>query len=164
MMKTGKRGIALMHSFEDCRLRAYPDPKTGGKPYSIGWGNTQYADGRPVGPNDVISQARADEEFAFDLITFEMMIDQAVKVPLTQNQFDALVSIVYNVGPGNKAKSGILRLKSGQPSTLLRLLNAGDYKGAADQFDVWISKGSAVEKGLRRRRAAEKALFLDKSA
>lgn len=164
MMKTGKRGIALMHSFEDCRLRAYPDPKTGGKPYTIGWGNTQYADGRPVGPNDVISQARADEEFAFDLITFETMIDQAVKVPLTQNQFDALVSIVYNVGPGNKVKSGILRLKSGQPSTLLRLLNAGDYKGAADQFDVWISKGSAVEKGLRRRRAAEKALFLDKSA
>lgn len=164
MMKTGKRGIALMHSFEDCRLRAYPDPKTGGKPYTIGWGNTQYADGRPVGPNDVISQARADEEFAFDLITFETMIDQAVKVPLTQNQFDALVSIVYNVGPGNKTKSGILRLKSGQPSTLLRLLNAGDYKGAADQFDVWISKGSAVEKGLRRRRAAEKALFLDKSA
>lgn len=164
MMKTGKRGIALMHSFEECRLRAYPDPKTGGKPYTIGWGNTQYADGRPVGPNDVISQARADEEFAFDLITFEAMIDQAVKVPLTQNQFDALVSIVYNVGPGNKAKSGILRLKSGQPSTLLRLLNAGDYKGAADQFDVWISKGSAVEKGLRRRRAAEKALFLDKSA
>lgn len=164
MMKTGKRGIALMHSFEDCRLRAYPDPKTGGKPYTIGWGNTQYADGRPVGPNDVISQARADEEFAFDLITFETMIEQTVKVPLTQNQFDALVSIVYNVGPGNKAKSGILRLKSGQPSTLLRLLNAGDYKGAADQFDVWISKGSAVEKGLRRRRAAEKALFLDKSA
>lgn len=164
MMKTGKRGIALMHGFEDCRLRAYPDPKTGGKPYTIGWGNTQYADGRPVGPNDVISQARADEEFVFDLITFETMIDKAVKVPLTQNQFDALVSIVYNVGPGSKYKSGILRLKSGQPSTLLRLLNAGDYKGAADQFDVWISKGSAVENGLRRRRAAEKALFLDKSA
>lgn len=160
MMKTSPKGIKLMHDFEDLRLRAYPDPQSGGEPWSIGWGNTQYMDGRKVRPGDVITKQQADEDFAFDLIEFEAMVDRAVTVPLTQGQFDALVSIVYNVGPGNKYKSGIIRLKNGQPSTLLRKLNAGDYKGAADQFDVWISKGTPAERGLRRRRAAEKALFL----
>lgn len=159
-MKTSAKGIALLHSFEDLRLRAYPDPKTGGEPWSIGWGNTQYMDGRKVKKGDVITKAQADEDFAFDLQDFERQVTDAVKVPLTQGQFDALVSIVYNVGPGNKYKDGIIRLKDGRPSTLLRKLNAGDYRGAADQFDVWISKGSAVENGLRRRRAAEKSLFL----
>ncbi|QHJ80202.1 MAG: endolysin/autolysin [Bacteriophage sp.] len=159
-MKTSPKGTALLHSFEDLRLRAYPDPQSGGEPWSIGWGNTQYADGRKVRPGDVITKQRADDEFAFDLIEFEAMVDKAVTVPLTQGQFDALVSIVYNVGPGNRYKSGILRLKSGAPSTLLKKLNAGDYRGAADQFDLWISKGTPAERGLRRRRAAEKALFL----
>lgn len=159
-MKTSAKGIALIHSFEDLRLRAYPDPKTGGEPWSIGWGNTQYMDGRKVKKGDVITKAQADDDFAFDLLDFERQVTAAVKVPMTQGQFDAMVSIVYNVGAGDKYKSGIIRLKDGSPSTLLRKLNAGDYRGAADQFDVWISKGSAVEKGLRRRRAAEKALFL----
>lgn len=159
-MKTSAKGIALLHSFEDLRLRAYPDPKTGGEPWSIGWGNTQYMDGRKVKKGDVITKAQADEDFLFDLQDFERQVTDAVKVPLTQGQFDALVSIVYNVGPGNKYKDGIIRLKDGRPSTLLRKLNAGDYRGAADQLDAWISKGSAVENGLRRRRAAEKALFL----
>lgn len=161
MMKTGQRGIAIMHQFEDLRLRAYPDPQSGGEPWSIGWGNTQYADGRKVKPGDVITKQRADDEFAFDLIEFEAMVDKAVTVKLNQNQFDALVSLVYNVGPGNRSKSGIIRLKDGSPSTLLRKLNAGDYAGAADQFDLWISKGTPAERGLRRRRAAEKALFLE---
>lgn len=160
MMKTSAKGISLIHSFEDLRLRAYPDPQSGGEPWSIGWGNTQYADGRKVRQGDVISKQQADEEFAFDLIEFEAMVEKAVSVPLTQGQFDALVSIVYNVGPGNRYKSGILRLKNGAPSTLLRKLNAGDYRGAADQFDLWVSRGTPAEKGLRRRRAAEKALFL----
>ena len=161
MMKTGKRGIAIMHQFEDLRLRAYPDPQSGGEPWSIGWGNTQYADGRKVKPGDVITKQRADDEFAFDLIEFEAMVDKAVTVKLNQNQFDALVSLVYNVGPGNRSKSGIIQLKDGRPSTLLRKLNAGDYAGAADQFDLWISKGTPAERGLRRRRAAEKALFME---
>lgn len=160
MMKTSAKGIALMHSFEDLRLRAYPDPQSGGDPWSIGWGNTQYADGRKVRRGDVITKQQADDEFAFDLIEFEAMVNDAVTVPLTQGQFDALVSIVYNVGPGSRYKSGILKLNDGRPSTLLRKLNAGDYKGAADQFDLWISRGTPAEKGLRRRRAAEKALFL----
>lgn len=159
-MKTSAKGIALLHSFEDLRLHAYPDPKTGDEPWSIGWGNTQYMDGRKVKKGDVITKAQADEDFLFDLQDFERQVTDAVKVPLTQGQFDALVSIVYNVGPGSKYKDGIIRLKDGRPSTLLRKLNAGDYRGASDQFDVWISKGSAVENGLRRRRAAEKALFL----
>ncbi|KQD16250.1 lysozyme [Acinetobacter baumannii] len=72
-------------------------------------------------------------------------------MPLTQNQFDALVSLAYNIGSG--AFKG---------STLLKLLNKGDYKGAADQFLVWNKAGGKVMKGLVRRREAERALFLKK--
>jgi len=85
-----------------------------------------------------------------------------VTSPLTQNQFDALVSILFNVGPGAKGvKDGIITLKSGVPSTLLRMLNLSIYAGAADEFPKWChGLGGALLPGLVTRRARERALFL----
>lgn len=145
-----------MHRFESCKLKAYPDPKTGGEPWTIGWGHT----GPEVHKGLVWTQEKADAEFRNDLAESELHVREAVTVPLTQGQFDALVSIIYNVGPGSRTKSGIIRLKDGRPSTLLWKLNSGDYGGAAAEFDKWVSPGTNVEFGLRRRRAAEKQLFL----
>ena len=166
-MKTSADGISVMHAFEGCRLRAYPDPATGGKPWTIGWGDT----GPDVVPGLVITQQQADDRFTRRLVTeFEPIVNAAVKVPLTQRQFDALVSIVYNTGPGAADKAGrtgrdgIVTLRNGQPSTLLRLLNQGERAAAADAFLSWNRAGGAVMLGLRRRRAAERALFLGNPA
>lgn len=84
-----------------------------------------------------------------DVKKFASSVDALVTVPLKQCQYDALVSFVYNLGATNFRKS-----------TLLKKLNAKDYKGAADEFLRWVSPGSSVEAGLRRRRTAERAMFL----
>ena len=166
-MKTSADGIAVMHAFEGCKLRAYPDPATGGKPWTIGFGDT----GPDVVPGLVITQQQADQRFSGRLETeFEPIVNAAVKVPITQRQFDALVSIVYNTGPGaadkpgRPGRDGIVTLRSGQPSTLLRMLNQGERAAAADAFLSWNRANGAVMLGLRRRRAAERALFLGKPA
>lgn len=155
-MKTSPIGLDIIKTFESCKLTAYPDPKTGGAPFTVGWGAT----GPGIGPGTVWTQAQADARLAADVAEREAMVSAAVTVPLTQGQFDAMVSIVFNVGPGGGWKDGIIRLKNGQPSTLLRLLNAGDYAGCADQFMRWVSPGSNVENGLRRRRTVERQRFL----
>lgn len=154
-MRISERGLDLIKEFEGCRLTAYPDPKTGGDPWTVGYGAT----GTGIARGTVWTQVEADRRLEEDVMRFEVYVTKAVTVPLTQGQFDAMVSIVFNVGPGSSTRDGIIRLKSGQPSTLLRKLNAGDVTGAAAQFDLWISKGSPAEPGLRRRRAAERALF-----
>jgi len=84
-----------------------------------------------------------------DLIEFEHTVNSSVKAPLNQNQFDALVSLAYNIGSS--------AFKS---STLVKKLNAGDYKGAADQFNVWVNAGGKRMQGLVSRRDREKLLFL----
>lgn len=144
-MKTSANGVALIKSFEQCCLTAYPDPKTKGPPWTIGWGHT----GPDVYKGLVWSQAKADDVFLTDLLQRENTVTNQIKVPLNQNQFDAMVSFTYNVGAQ--------RLFT---STMRRKLNAGDYAGAANEFGRWISPGTVVENGLRRRRAREKALFL----
>ena len=78
---------------------------------------------------------------------------------MTQGQFDAFCSIIYNVGAGNSNKDGIVRLKSGQPSTLLRAFNAGDIGKTESEWMRWISPGSSVAHGLHDRRMAELELF-----
>ena len=154
--KLGPAGTALIEANEGCKLTAYPDPKTGGDPWTIARGHT----GPEVHAGMTCTQAQADAWFEADMAKFIMAVHLAVKVPLSQNQFDAMVSIVENVGPGSQERDGILRLKSGNPSTLLRLLNLGDYKGAANEFPKWCSPGSSVERGLKIRRLAEQALFM----
>ena len=84
-----------------------------------------------------------------DLIEFEYTVNSSVKAPLNQNQFDALVSLAYNIGSS--------AFKS---STLVKKLNASDYQGAADQFNVWVNAGGKRMQGLVNRRDREKLLFL----
>lgn len=132
-----------------------------GKVWTIGYGTTRYPDtGQPVRQTDPsITREKALEYMRADLASFAEMAERAVTVPLTDDQFAAFVSILYNVGPGSANKDGIIRLKSGKPSTLLRKLNAGDYAGARAEFIKWHSPGSNVEKGLKRRRFAEQQVW-----
>lgn len=175
----GADGAELGHHYEALRLQAYPDPgsprakamrdgrppaeylKLSGAPWSIGYGDT----GPDVVEGLVITAQEADARFARRMaLEFEPMVRRAVTVPINQRQFDALVSIFYNVGPGAPGRDGIARLASGGPSTLLRKLNLGDYAGAAGQFPAWNRAGGAVMKGLQRRREAERLVFLGMDA
>jgi lysozyme len=155
-MRISPPGVALIKHFESCALSAYPDPKTGGEPWTLGWGHT-----RGVKEGHTCTQEEADEMFDEDVGEFERVVLAAVRAPINQWQFDALTSFAYNVGPGRKGvKDGLVELKGGGPSTLLRRLNAGDYVAAADEFLRWVNPGSSVENGLRTRRTAERAMFL----
>jgi len=142
--RVSQAGIDLIHSFESCKLTAYPDPgSVDGHPWTIGWGST----GPGIAKGVVWTQAQADERFKADLGRFEKAV--ALMAPVTtQNQFDALVSFAYNVG-----------LAALNDSTLLRLHKSGDYVGAKDQFSRWDKNDGRVMKGLTRRRAAEAALY-----
>lgn len=154
-MKTSQAGYDLIKEFEDCQLKAYPDPKTGADPWTVGWGAT----GPEIGPDTVWTQDQADSRLVQDVGEREAMVEAAVTHPMTQGQFDAFVSIVFNVGHGSTWKDGIIRLKDGRPSTLLRKFNAGDIAGAETEWLKWISPGTNVTKGLLRRRMAELELF-----
>src|SRR5690554_4403486 len=147
--RTSPTGEALLHHFEGFRSEAYLDPVN---IWTIGYGNTRYEDGTPVRKGDHVTRERGAELFRNILRGFERAVLDAVKVPLTQGQFDALVSLAYNIG------SGAFR-----SSTLLRVLNAGDYEGAADQFLRWNRGGGRVLPGLTRRREAERKLFRGES-
>lgn len=156
MKSMSPEGLALVQRFEDCKLIAYPDPKTGGVPWTIGWGHTA-----GVMPGDTCTQEEADAWLVEDLAAAEDIAADHVEADLMEeHEFDAFVSILFNVGQGSHARDGIIRLKDGRPSTLLRKLRDGDKAGAADEFLKWVSPGTDVERGLRRRRVAERALFL----
>ncbi|MGE8143034.1 lysozyme [Novosphingobium sp. NPDC080210] len=152
--KTGAAGVALIKQFEGChkpigqgRFQAYPDPGTGGKPWTIGWGSTTDAEGKPIVPGTVWTQAQCDAQLVRDLARFEREVAQAVAgAPTTQNQFDAMVSFHYNTG-------AIAR------STLLRKHRAGDYAGAQAEYGRWNKAAGKVLAGLTRRRAAEAELY-----
>lgn len=148
-MKIGANGLDLIKGFEGLRLKAYRD--SAGIP-TIGYGHTKTA---RMGMK--ITGADAEELLRRDLATAEGAVNLRVEVPINQNQFDALVSFVFNLGGGAFRRS-----------TLLRLLNAEDYAGAADQFPRWnkarVNGVLVALKGLTRRRAAERALFLEPEA
>lgn len=141
-MKTSQKGIDLIKSFEGLSLKVYDDA-VGLK--TIGYGHL-------IKKGEVfttISLQEAEDLLRKDLNQFEEGVSTSVKVALTQNQFDALVSFAFNLGMGN--------LNS---STLLKKLNAGDIQGAASEFGRWNRAGNKVLAGLTRRRLAEKELFL----
>lgn len=148
-MQTSEKGIKNIKNFEGCSLTAYPDPGTGGAPWTIGYGWTHPVDGKPIKPGMTIKQETADRLLKTGLVSYENDVLKMAKVKLTQGQFDALVSFAYNVG--SRALS---------TSTLLKKLNDGDIKGAADEFLRWNKAGGKVLNGLTRRREAERALFL----
>lgn len=144
-MKINQEGLDLIKRFEGLRLEAYQDAVG---VWTIGYGHT-----RTVRPGQTISEAEAEDLLRQDLDTFEEAVSRLVKVPLNENEFSALVSLTFNIGEGAFGRS-----------TALKRLNAGDRKGAADAME-WFNKvrqgGQFVElRGLTRRRAAEKALFL----
>jgi len=142
-MKTSQKGIDLIKQFEGVSLKAYPDPGTGGEPWTIGYGHTG-----GVKKGDAITQSQAEDLLRKDLIKFETGVSNALKVETTQYQFDAMVSLAYNIGLGNFTKS-----------TLLRKHNAKCWQCAAAQFGVWRNAGGKVMNGLIRRRAAERELY-----
>lgn len=139
-------GMKLLEQFEGLRLEAYLDSAN---IYTIGYGTIKYPDGRKVKKGDKITKAQAKEYKLHDLKEFENTINTSVKVPLTQNQYDALVSLSYNIGSS-----------AFKNSTSLKKLNSGDYKGAAEQFLVWNKVNSKKVQGLVNRREAERNLFL----
>jgi lysozyme len=145
-MITNAAGLSLIRQAEGLRLRAYLCPAN---VWTIGIGTTVYPDGRKVRSGDKCTEQQADRYLAHDLQEFERAVAAMVTVPLTGNQFSALVSLAYNVGA--PALRG---------STLLRFLNAGDYAGAANQFPRWNRGAGRVLPGLVKRRAAERDLFL----
>ena len=148
-MITSETGKALIKSFESCRLIAYKD---GGGVWTIGWGHT----GPEVCEGLVWTQDTADRAFLEDLAYFEVGVDALVKVPLTQGEFDALVSFAYNCGLDQDEDTKAEGLGD---STLLRKLNDSDYNGAAAEFPKWNKDNGKIVNGLTRRRMAEKALF-----
>jgi lysozyme len=144
-MQLSPAGVALTKSMEGCILKVYPDPATGGEPWTAGWGHT----GPDVKHGMTVTQAMADKWLEYDLARSAQIVNSLVHVHLNQNQFDSLVDFVFNVGASNF-----------RSSTLLRLLNAGNFAAAADQLPRWNIADGKVMPGLIKRRAAERALFL----
>lgn len=155
MMKTSPEGIKRLLTHEGWSAKPYLD--SGGLP-TIGYGFTYYEDGRKVMMNDpLMTKERGEQLFAFLLQKYEKGVNDLVKVPLNQNQFDALVSFAYNVGldiDDDAIAEGL------GDSTLLKLLNKGDYAGAANEFPKWCKDNGKVVAGLVRRRKEEQELFL----
>jgi len=141
----------LIKQFEGCgraigsgHFTSYPDPGTGGDPWTIGYGST----GPDIKKGTVWTQAQCEQRFDRDVQHFAAHVAELLgSAKTTQNQFDALVSFHYNTGhlPG---------------STLLAKHKAGDYKGAAAEFGKWVHAGPTVMPGLVKRRAAEAALYV----
>lgn len=135
------RGLELIKKFEGFKSTPYICP--GGK-LTIGYGKVI-----KEGEYTSITKDQAESLLRSTVSSFERSLQKYVKVPLNQNQYDALVSFIYNVGAGNFSKS-----------TLVKLLNSGDYDGAANEFLKWVKSDGKVLRGLQRRREEEKALFL----
>jgi lysozyme len=137
--------VKLIQQFEGCKLRAYPDPGTGGDPWTIGWGST----GSDIRPGTVWTQAQADDRMKDDIAHFGRgVLSQIGDAPADAHQIAAMVSLAYNIGLGNFAKSSVLRMHK-----------AGDYAGAQASFGAWNKAAGKVMAGLTRRRAVEAALY-----
>ena len=142
-MNISQEGLALIKKFEGCELEAY---KCAAGVWTIGYGST-----KDVKEGDTITQEDADKLLAHEMNEYESYIHDMVIVDLKQHQFDALVSWVFNLGPTNLAAS-----------TLLKVLNAGEYDEVPAQIKRWNKAGGNVLEGLVRRREAEALLFQGK--
>ena len=142
-LETSESMIAVIKKFEGLRLKAYKCPAG---VQTIGYGHTR---NYPFSTNYKITEEQAEKFLHEDLKKFENSIKKLVKVPLSQCQFDALVSFTFNVGATNFKNS-----------TLLKYLNNGEYSLAAEQFERWIYSNGKKLDGLQTRRKAEKEIFL----
>lgn len=143
-MKVGEQGLKLIKRFEGLRLETYKCPAD---VWTIGYGHTKTAK-----PGQRITESKAEELLKEDLEWVEEAIEKNVKVDLTQGQFDALASWVYNLGETNLRNS-----------TLLKVLNAGKYSEVPQQMVRWNKSGGKILKGLTRRRRAEADLWSQSS-
>jgi lysozyme len=143
-MRTSQRGIDLIKEFEGYSERVYMC--AGGK-YTIGYGHT-----RGVEVGDTCTREQAEKYLREDLRDAEETVLALITVPLSQNQFDALVSLVYNIGSGNFYDSTIRRVIN---------LNIGDIEEYRRAWMMWVKSRGKVLKGLVRRREAEFKLFSD---
>lgn len=142
-LKISAEGLALIKKFEGCELTAY---QCSAGVWTIGYGHTKsVTEGMEI-TNDI-----ANEMLEAEVCEYENYINEHVSVPLEQNQFDAMVSWVYNLGPANLVSS-----------TLLKVLNAGDYADVPAQIKRWNKAGGQTLDGLIRRREAESLLFQNK--
>lgn len=142
-MEISQAGLDSIKKHEGLRLRAYRDAVG---IWTIGYGHT----GPEVTPGMEISEGEAESMLREDVLECEACIEEHVTVDLTQGQFDALCSFIFNLGCG-----------AFERSTLLKLLNEGDYAGAAQQFGRWVNAGGKQLPGLVKRRGDELAMFSD---
>lgn len=140
-MKASETIKNFIKNAEGLRLTAYKCPAG---VWTIGYGHTQ-----GVSAGHTITKEQAESYFNMDILIHENNVEKLVKVPLTQNQFDALVSFEYNIGYGQF-----------KTSTLLRLLNNKNYSGAAEQFSRWVYSNGKILPGLVKRRQFEKKHFI----
>ena len=143
-MHISDEGVALVKKFEGCKLEAY---QCAAGVWTIGYGST-----RGVVEGDVWSQEKADMMLEDELQEYGEHVEELVTMPLSQNQFDALTSWTFNLGPTNLATS-----------TLLKVLNAGEYEDVPAQIKRWNKANGNVLEGLVRRREAEALLFEGKT-
>jgi lysozyme len=144
-MEYSKNGLHLTESFEGVCLSAYADPATGGDPWTIGYGHT----GSDVYSGLTITQEQAEELLMKDVQKAVAIVNSKVTTKITQGEFDALVDFTFNCGAGNFSNS-----------TLLKKVNAKDFKGAALEFEKWDMAAGKHMAGLLRRRHAEAEEFL----
>ena len=145
--RINQAGIDLIKKFEGLRLKSYLCPAG---VWTVGWGSA----GPDVGPSTVLpNEAAAHILLMRDLVRFERAVQRAVTVPLTDNQFAALVSFTFNLGEGALQKS-----------TLLKLLNAGDYNSVPSELQKWVKAGGQTLAGLVKRRMAEADLWRTQDA
>lgn len=146
-MHASPAAFALIREYEQLRLRAYkPHAKDR---WTIGWGTTFYPDGRAVSEGDECTAEQAEAWLNFHILERCVRpLNEALRGPTNQQMFDALVSWVYNVGE-----------EAMRESSLVRLLNEGDYLSAVKEFDRWILSGGTKMNGLIRRRNQEEAMF-----
>jgi len=147
-MKISNKGISLIKRFEELRLKAYKCPAG---VWTVGWGHT----GEDVKKGMEISEEDAEKFLALDLIEPEEFLNELIDggIELTQDQFDALCSFIFNIG-----------INAFKESTMLKYIKVGYPKKAAEEFDRWVYAKKKKLPGLIRRRAAEKKLFLRKES
>lgn len=147
MNKLSEAGVSLIKRFEGLKLKAYKDSAG---VWTIGYGHTSAAGKPKVTSGLVITAEEAEDILKRDLLLYEKAVNDTIKRPMNPNQYAAMVSLCYNIGPGAFAKS-----------TVARKFNEGAIFDAADGFMLWIKAGGKILKGLVNRREAERKMFLN---
>jgi lysozyme len=145
-MKTNEAGLDLIKHYEGRRLTSYLCPA---QVWTVGYGAIRYFDGEPVPPNVTITEQEADDLLRRDLIDTEDFVSRLIRVPLTENQFSATVSLVFNIGAGNF-----------QRSQIRQRINRKNYDGAASIWWQWRRGGGRILPGLVKRRESERQLWM----